>query len=343
MNILRHASGKFNEENRDQLLKAVGQDFFAVGGSELGLSVVTHDGRNSFTIPRAICRRSPVLSRLLDQPAGDAVNGTHPRTEELHSISPFITTDSVKAVLQSLYGTPILSREILDGHETLHFKKPLDMIATGYLLGAGLVVAYGTDLALKLMGWESLAANFQFCLEQTHIDYGDGRSPELVNLANLVSYGRQEYVPILAQSLDCIIREINTDEGFRFSEHAAYFPELGGSFHAPPASVELSGYTPNSNPTHGPSRIQFGSMSNFYRHKHQTLSSILLSLPLIVLQHVLAHVFNLNIVKEVIDERDKRRVFALNAGPVTYLAHYQESLVPTPEFNGMRVISKRVF
>lgn len=343
LQILRHASVKFSEQNKDQLLKVVERDFFASGRIALNLLVETKDGRDSFTVSRAICRRSPILSRLLDQPANDSANSTHALAGEIQAFSSFATMESVRAILQSLYGTPLLPAEILDGHEALHFKRPLDMIATGYLLGAGLVIDYGTELALKLIGWESLSANFQFCLEQTHFEYGDGKAPELVNLPSLVQYARPEYVSILAQSLDCIIREINGDEGFRFSAHAAYFPELGGSFHAPPASVELTGYTPNANPTHGPSRIQFGSMGNLLRHKHQTLSSILLSLPLSVLQHVLAHVFNLNTVKEVIDERDKRRVFAVNGGLVPYHAHYQESIVPTPEFNGMRVISRKVF
>jgi hypothetical protein len=243
----------------------------------------------------------------------------------LHSVdlstdSNFVTTEALNEAMRFLYGAPLLVADTFLAHlkpfhsdavqngvsvEARHrMQNALSFAATGYFLGIYSVHGRGMEIAKALLRWDTLEIAIDYAWTAC-CQFGKHRlvpaEPENREQAFAAQLLERDIVDFIA---------FNFPPGFVFDSSAK---ELGLNPRLPSVAER---------PSHNPrlSQIQFGDVPAENRVKPdfitETLSGILLSMPLRILDRIFNHPAVVNhpkwrgadrVLENVISERERRR------------------------------------
>ncbi|KAJ4305389.1 hypothetical protein N0V90_000920 [Kalmusia sp. IMI 367209] len=275
----------------------------------------------SFPVHAAIVSRSPVIFEALRRSAPPAFQTKDPRRlAEILTDDRFVTPESLLEAIKILYAAPLLPSEAFvyglhpydGGHDQGYgfhearkrMGQAISYAAAGRVLQIPEMLACGLRLTKSLLRWDTLdiVLHFGFSASKTTVQpNGFGTDSRI-----LETYA----VPLLDEVVEFIAYNFPSDFVlYKIAPELRQAPRL-------PTLVE------SKQSSHNPrlSKIRFGDAPPEDElkpsHVTQLLSSILLSIPLALLDRLFSHPAAANLIgwsglvkilRDVIDEREKRR------------------------------------
>lgn len=291
--IAHHVFGLFgNPEFTDYILHVRFQD--------TGISLPVH---------AAIVSRSPVILDAIRRSASPTFQTKDPRRlAEVVINDMFVSPESLHEAIKILYGAPLLAPQsflfglspyvggseqgVVSDEARMRSTQLISYIAAGRNLQVPEMEACGLRIAKALVRWDTIDELLHFALTETYA------------------------MPILNDVVDFIAYNLHPEFTLHFLA-----PELR-------QHSRLPSYTEPKQPSHNPrlSKIQFGDApredDTKPSHITQVLSSVLLTIPLPLLNQLFSHPVLAGqigrnglarLMQDVVDERERRRQKALKA------------------------------
>lgn len=286
--------------------------------------------------------RSPVIAEAIRRsPVPSHRSREARRLIDIHAREPFVTRESLEEAIKVLYGAPLLSPQTFlyglgpylyendqasqSSDARRRMEQALSYVAAARSLHMPSMEARGVEIARMLLRWDTIDQVLHYGLQASN------KSPPRTD-------GLETDDPFIAALLNYAIEFMAYTFPVDFKLYTIA-PEL----HDTPRLPTLIESRP---PSHNPrlSKIRFGDAppEDEFQPNHATrvLSTVLLSLPLPLVERLFNHRATANqigwtgavkIMRELIDERENRRQKAQRGQP----KHAYKSSIPVPLLNNM--------
>jgi hypothetical protein len=278
----------------------------------------------SLPVHGIIVVRSPVIAEAVHRSIPTAHRSRDARRMlDVPTPDPFVTREALEEAVKVLYGAPLLSAQgflyalapyVYDGVQTgppndarMRMRQLLSYMAAGRVLQLPSMQSRGVDIVRSLLRWDTVEEVLQVALRSNSAFWQKSNGPEAEDPLNAV---------LLSYAIDFMAYTFPVD--FRLYTVA---PELED---APRLPLLLEARSATHNPRL--SKIRFGDAPPEDdlqpNHASRVLSSILLSLPLSVLDRLFNHPATANRIgwtgvvktmRDVVVERENRRQKALGS------------------------------